>query len=78
MSGIVGDGTVSTCKHLMRVRELKHCVFCHRDQLQQENKQFHKALKIIRDGKIPQAMSPALFAEVILRDPSPTSLSQED
>lgn len=33
MSGIVGDGSVYTCKHLMRVKRPEDCVFCHRDQL---------------------------------------------
>jgi hypothetical protein len=31
--GIVGDGSVYTCKHLMRVKGPEECVFCHRDQL---------------------------------------------
>lgn len=38
---------------------------------QHENGQFRKALEMIRDGAIPQAMSPALFAEFILRGPLP-------
>lgn len=37
----------------------------------QENGQFKKALEMIRDGEIPQAMSPALFAEFVLRGPVP-------
>jgi chromosome segregation ATPase len=33
--------------------------------------QFRRALEIIRDGEIPQAMSPALFAEFVLEKPVP-------
>jgi hypothetical protein len=33
VSGIVGDGSLYTCKHLMRVQRPEECVFCHRDQL---------------------------------------------
>lgn len=44
MSGIVGDGSGYTCKHLMRVKEPKECVFCHRDQLQQENERLRAGL----------------------------------
>jgi len=36
-----------------------------------ENSQLRKALELIKDGEIPQAMSPALFAEFILRGPVP-------
>lgn len=36
-----------------------------------ERDQFAKALKMIQDGEIPQAMSPALFAEFVLRGPAP-------
>jgi hypothetical protein len=37
----------------------------------QEIEQFRKALEMIRDSEIPQAMSPALFAEFILRGSKP-------
>lgn len=38
---------------------------------EQENGQFKKALEMIRDRQIPQAMSPALFAEFVLKGPAP-------
>lgn len=43
----------------------------------QENGHFRKALEMIRDGSIPQAMSPALFAEFVLRGPVPQPREHE-
>lgn len=39
------------------------------DRIIRENEQFRKALQMIQKGQIPQAMSPALFAEFVLRGP---------
>lgn len=42
-----------------------------------ERNQFRKALEMIRDGQIPQAMSPALFAESVLEQPVPQPAEQK-
>lgn len=46
------------------------------EDVDREIGQYRKALEMIRDGKIPQAMSPALFAEFVLRDPVPQRSDQ--
>jgi hypothetical protein len=66
MSGIVGDGSVYTCKHLMRVKKTEECVFCHRDQLQQENERLRAAL---------QAAVEDMDAHGIIRDNHPAKVA---